>query len=113
LKACRQDILLLLALAEAVAQTKLAVAVVASLLGSTGTEVRIRRFLDRRGGIEGDNSAVAETGAFAEGCWGWRGVSGWTGFDGLYIYIYVYMEENLQAAREIDKKLKKVAISNI
>jgi hypothetical protein len=30
-----------------------------------------------------------------------------------YIYVYVYMEENLQAAREIDKKLKKVAISNI
>jgi hypothetical protein len=87
LKTCRQDILLLLALAEAVAQTELAVAVVASLLGSTGTEVRTRGFLDRRGGVEGDNGAVAETGAFAEGCWGWRGVSGWMGFDGLYIYM--------------------------
>jgi hypothetical protein len=69
LEARRQDVLFLFALAEAIAQTELAIAVVASFLGRTGAEIGRRRFLDRRGGTESDNGAVAEAGAFTEGCW--------------------------------------------
>jgi hypothetical protein len=59
LEARRQDLLLLLAFAEAVAQAEGAVAVVAGLAGGGGG---LR-------GIEGDDGGVAEAGAFAEGCW--------------------------------------------
>jgi hypothetical protein len=71
LEARRQDVLFLFALAEAIAQAELAVAVVAGFLGRAGAEIGRRGLLDRRGGIEGDNGAVAEAGAFTEGRWCW------------------------------------------
>lgn len=46
----------------------MAIAVVASLLRSAGPEIGGGGFLDG-GGVKGDDCAVAETGAFTEGCW--------------------------------------------
>jgi hypothetical protein len=73
LEARRQDILLLLALAKAVAQAELAVAVVTCLFRGAGAQVGCGRLLGG-GGVKGDDGAVAKTGAFAEGCWGWLGL---------------------------------------
>jgi hypothetical protein len=70
----REYFLFLLALAEAVAEAELTVAVITGFLGSAETQVGGRRFLYRRGCIEGNNGAITETGAFAEGCRCWFGL---------------------------------------
>lgn len=74
LEARGEHILLLLALAETVAQTELAVTVAACLLRNALAEIGSGGLLGG-GGVEGDDGRVAETGAFAEGCWCWGGVS--------------------------------------
>jgi hypothetical protein len=74
LEARCEDIFLLLALAEAIAQTELAVTVVACFIFSSGTQIGGGRLLDGGGGVESDDGGVAETGAFAEGCWCWWGI---------------------------------------
>lgn len=68
LEARCEDVLLLFALTEAVAQTELAIAVVTRLFACARAQFKIR-FRGCAGGLESDNGAVAEACAFAEGRW--------------------------------------------
>ena len=70
LEASREDVLLLFALAEAVAQAELAVAVIARLLACAGAQFEVR-LGGRPGAVESDNGTVTEACAFAEGCRCW------------------------------------------
>jgi hypothetical protein len=63
---CREDILVLLALAERIAQAELPVAVIARFLGGADGEVW-GRFLCVHRGIEGHDGAVSEASALAKG----------------------------------------------
>ncbi|OSS54635.1 hypothetical protein B5807_00715 [Epicoccum nigrum] len=67
LETSSHDLVLLLALAETITQAELAVAVVAALLARAGAQLQQAGFGGGGGGVEGDDGAVAEAGAFAEG----------------------------------------------
>lgn len=72
LKTSSHDFLLLLALAETIPEAELAVAIVATLLARARAQFEGEGgFGGGGGGVEGDDGAVAEAGAFAEGGWGW------------------------------------------
>ena len=61
-----KDVVFLLALAKGIAEAELPIAVTARLLRGADGQVR-RRLLGVYGGIEGDNGAVSEACALAEG----------------------------------------------
>ena len=66
LETAGQDLVLLLAFAEAVAQAELAIAVIARLFAGSRAQFEVG-FGGGRGSVKRNNGAVAEAGAFAEG----------------------------------------------